>query len=160
MGKLIPDTSVVTFYRRSIQPADSEISDAVGNPFPSQALKQVNIEEGEWVTLDSAGKALKVGATATRLAFATWVGKRTDAGAALQITVVFGAYVAKTSVFDVAAGPYVAGDLLTAKLAKLTKAATGEPIVAICEGAAAGATTEFPDGFLPYNTINVGGNAP
>lgn len=163
MGKLIPDTSVVTVYRRSLTPADVLISNDPQNPFPSLANKQVNVDEGEWVTLDAAGKAVKLGASpgaAGLLAFAVWVGKRSDAGAALQITVIFGAYIAKTSVFDFASGPYAAGDLLTAKLvagaSQLTKAASGDPVVAICEGPASGVTTDFPNGFLPYNTMNAG----
>jgi len=162
MGKLIPDTSVVTFYRRSLAPADSEISNEGLNPAPALDTKEIDIDEGQWVTLDAAGKAVKVGGTATRLAFAVWVGRRSDAGAALQITAIFGVYIASTSVFNPspAGGAYVAGDLLTAKSARLDRAATGEPIVAVAEGPVFGATTEFPDGFLKYNTAMIGGFAP
>ena len=163
MGKFLPDTSIVTFYRRSIAPAAALISADPQNPFPSLQNSLINVQEGAWVTLDATGKAVKLGVTpgATGLlAFAVWVGNRSDAAAALQITVVFGHYVAKTTVFDFASGPYVPGDLLTAKLiageSQLTRAAVGDPVVAIAEGPAAGGTTDFPNGFLPFNTMNAG----
>lgn len=158
MGKVTPDTSVVTFYRRSLTPADSEIIPSGVNSPPALDTDAVDIDEGQWVTLDTDGKAVKVGATATANAFVVWVGRRTDAGAARQITVIFGTYIAKTTEFK--AATYAAGDYLTAKNARLEIALSGEPVVGIAEGPLAGATTEFPNGFLPYNTQFAGGFAP
>lgn len=166
MGKLNPDTSVVTFYRRSLPVADALISDAGENASPALDTKKIDLEEGEWVTLDSAGKAVRLGASpgaAGLLAFPVWVGGRRDAGAALQITVIHGIHIAKISIFDTGVGAYAAGGLLTAKLVAgksiLTKATTGDPVVAIAEGPASPATTEFPDGLLTYTNINAGGLA-
>ena len=159
MGKVTPDTSVVTFYRRSLIPADSELIPAGVNSLPALDTDVVDIDEGQWVTMDTDGKAVKVGGTATANAFVVWVGRRTDAGAARQVTVIFGTYIAKTTEFN-SAQSFVPGTLLTAKNARLEKAATGEPIVGIAEGPPLGATTEFPNGFLPYNTQFAGGFAP
>lgn len=158
MGKVTPDTSVVTFYRRSLIPADSELIPAGVNSPPALDTDEVDIDEGQWVTMDASGKAVKVGASAVANAFVVWVGRRTDAGAARQVTVIFGTYIAKTTEFKV--DTYAADDLLTAKNARLEKALSGEPIVGIAEGPLAGATTQFPNGFLPYNTQFAGGFAP
>ena len=167
MGKLLPDTSVVTFYRRSIVPADSFIVNSGENAFPSLDTKRITIVEGEWVTLDASKKAIKLGAApgaAGLLAFPVWVSDRKDAGAALAVTVIHGVHSGRTSVFNVAAGPYAPGSRLTAKLVaglrQLTLAAAGDAIVAIAEGAAEGADAQFPDGFLPYTTVNAGGIQP
>lgn len=163
MGKLIPDTSVVTIYRRSLTPADAIIQDANENPSPALDTKEITVEEGEWVTLDAAGKAIRLPASpgaAGLLAFPVWVSDRRDAGAALQLTVIHGVHIAKTTEFDAADLPFAAGDRLTAKLVSgksvLKRAATGDAVVAIAEGNAAGATSEFPNGFLPYTTMNTG----
>lgn len=167
MGRLLPDTSVVTFYRRSLTPADALIVNSGENAFPSLDTQRITVVEGEWVTLDAAGKAVKLVAApgvAGILAFPVWVSDRKDAGAARAITVIHGVHCGRTSVFNVAAGPYAPGDLLTAKLvgglSQLTKAVAGEAIVAIAEGPATGADAQFPDGFLPYTTINAGGFKP
>ncbi len=159
MGKVTPDTSVVTFYRRSLTPADSEIIPAGVNSPPALDSDAVDIDEGQWVTLDTDGKAVKVGATATANAFVVWVGRRTDAGAARQLTVIFGTYIAKTTEFK-STDTYEPGTYLVAKNARLEKALTGEPVVGIAEGAPAGATVEYPNGYLPYNTQFAGGFAP
>lgn len=161
MGKLIPETSVVSFYRRNLTPADSLIVAEGLNPSPAIDLDTVNVAEGQWVTLDAAGKAIKV-TNPTRLAFVVWVGGRRDAGAAKSITVLFGSYIAKSSVFDTTptgGGAYVAGDLLTVRTAQLDRAAGGEPIVAILESPVVDVSSEFPDGFLKFNTQGVGGVA-
>jgi len=169
MGKLIPDTSVVTFYRRSLTPADALIVDAGENPVPAQDNKKINLDEAEWVTLDGSAKAVRLGAApglAGILAFPVWVSDRRDAAAALKITVIHGPHCGKTSLFDTTVGAYTPGQALTVKLiggkSILTKAtpASSEAINAIAEGPAAGATAEYPNGFLPYTTVGAGGILP
>lgn len=162
MGKLIPETSVVSFYRRALVPADALYVDAGINPAPSLDFKKVNVAEGDWVTLDSSGKAIKV-TVPTRLAFVVWVGDRTDSGMAKQMTVLFGSFIAKTSVFDTTptgGGAYAAGNLLTVRDAALDRCASGEPIVAICEQPIVDTSSDFPNGFLKFNTQQIGGVAP
>lgn len=156
MGKLIPETSVVTFYRRALVPADSLLDDAGTNPEPALDLKVIDVEEGDWVTLDTDGKAVAIAATPKRLAFPVWVGGRTDAAAAKSITVIAGPHSGKTTNFDTGGGAYTPGDMLTAKNGKLYKASSGEPVVAVAEGPAAGADATYPDGYLPYNTYCIG----
>jgi hypothetical protein len=164
MGKLLIDHSMLTFFRRPLTPADSLITNSGENPFPALDTKRINVDEAEWVTLDASGKAVKLGAApaaAALLAFPVWVGDRRDAAAALSIAVVHGPHNAKTSLFDTTVGAYAPGQRLTPKLiagkSKLTKSVSGDGVVAIAEGPAAGATTDFPDGFLPYTTVNAGG---
>lgn len=159
MGKLIPDTSIVTFYRRALTPADSLLSDAGTNPDPALDLKKVGVAEADWVTLDDTGKAVAI-TTSKQLAFPVWVGDRTDAAAAKSITVIAGPHSGKTSNFDTGAGAYTAGQKLTAKNGKLYKAGTGDPVVAIAEGAASGADSTYPNGYLPYNTYCIGAILP
>jgi len=156
MGKLIPETSIVTFYRRSLTPADSLIDDAGTNPDPALDLKVIDVAEADWVTLDDTGKAIAIGATPKGLAFPVWVGGRSDAGAAKSITVIAGPHSGKTSNFDTTGGAYTAGQRLTAKNGKLYKAASGDPVVAMAEGAAAGADATYPNGYLSYNTYCIG----
>lgn len=159
MGKVLIENSVVSFYRRPLTPADALIVAAGINPSPALDMNKVNLAEGDWVTLDSAGKAIKV-TTPTRLAFMVWVGDRTDSAFAKSITVIFGTYIAKSSVFDetpTGGGAYAAGDLLTVRDARLDKAASTEPIVAVAEGPVGDITSEFANGFLKFNTQGVGG---
>lgn len=162
MGRLIIDTSVTSFYRRSLTPADSEIEAEGLNPEPALDTNRVKLLEGEWVTLDSDGKAVKTGATASgyHLAFPVWVGQRSDAGAALKITAIQGVYNGKTTVFDSGVA-YTPGMPLKTVNGELTEADTsGDRIIAFAEGPAAGATTQYPDGFLPFTTQNAGGYLP
>jgi len=167
MGKVLPDTSVVTFYRRSLTPADALISDSGENSDPALDTKTIDVEAGEWVTLDGSKKAVRLGASpggAGLLAFPVWVSDRRDAAAALQITVIHGVHQGQISLFDTGVGAYSPGDRLTAKLVSgksiLTKAASGDAVVAIAEGPASAATAEFPSGLLPYTTINAGHIVP
>lgn len=162
MGKLVLDTSILSFYRRSLKPADALISDAGTNPAPALDLKAINLVEGDWVSLNDAGEAVAI-TSVKRLAYPVWVGGRTDSAAAGKITVIAGPHSGKTSRFDATptgGGAYAAGELLTVRNGVLDRCASGEPINAICEGEVTDVSTDFPDGFLPYTTVNSGGYAP
>ena len=155
MGKLIIENSVVTFYRRSLTPADSLISDAGVNPYPSIDMKVLSVEEGQWVSRDSDGKAVAI-TTPVRLAYAVWGGNRQDAAAASALTVIAGVFIAKTNVFDASptgGGDYAVGTPLTVRNGQLDKAGASEPINAIAEGPVSDPSTEYPDGLLEFNTF-------
>ena len=160
MGQLNPNTSIITFYRESLKPADSLISPSGQNPFPAQDTVTIGIETGQWITKDTSGNAI-LATAGGYLVFPCWVGDRSDAGAALQITAIRGPHQAQTTVFDpTPATAYAPGVPLTVDgSSRLTSAGSGDIIVAVAEGAPVGANAQFPNGFLPYNTFNVGGKA-
>ena len=152
-------TSVALVFRRPLEVADADItavagaSDQAGN---SLSLDQnvVDIATGQWVTLDANGRATLV-TTPTRLAYCVHAGgERLDVNVLTQVEALHGMYIADTDQFRNDTGDtYAAGTDLTVENGVLRPAASGEPVLAVAEGAPSAPTTAYPNGLLRFSTI-------
>jgi hypothetical protein len=152
------ETPLTMIYRRDLAVAAADItgsSGALDDNGLSLSLdtQQVNIAEGQWVTLDADGNATLV-TTATRLAFCVYAaGERLDVNGLGQVTGLYGKYIATTDQFDVSTGTtYAAGDELTVANGVLTPAAGADPVIAVVEEFIA-ATTAYPNGRVKFNIV-------
>lgn len=145
-------------WRREFKVASGVIlAGTEGNPDISLVPGIVDLDEGDWVTLDGDGKIIKV-TTSTRLCWPVWIkGARRDVQASKSIVVVQGVHTAQTARFNNAtvAGASV-GDPLAAKSAQIDTAVSGDIVVGVLEKLPGTGTTSFPNGYIFYNTLNVG----
>lgn len=107
---LFPITPLTMIWRRMFNPADALLSAVTTQAGSALAERNINVAEGQWVTLDATGNAI-IAPNATNLpAWPTWSGgQRLDPKGG--ITVLHGAWVADTSYF-VDNGTYVVGTFL------------------------------------------------
>jgi len=157
MLRLLSETRLA--WRRPLDVADDDITTNEASTSQSEqslALpsQTVDIVEGQWVTLDAAGKATLV-TVPTRLAFPTFAaGERLDVNGLGQVCGLFGMFVAETDQFRLDTGDtYAAGTDLTVENGLLRPAAAGEPIVAVAEGPLSAATTAHPNGLLRFASL-------
>ena len=117
----------------------------------SVTLNQVDLEEGDWVTIDADGEADLVGATSSPAAFIVFRGgtDRRDTRFTEAVTLLLGTYEAFSKKFDVG-GTYVNGTALTAKNGQLEEAGSGDFVVGHAFGAPA-------SGELHFHTYYAGG---
>jgi hypothetical protein len=152
------ETPLTMVYRRDLTVAATDITStpgAIGEGGISLSLDtdQVNIVEGQWVTLDADGNATLV-TTATRLAFPVYAGgERLDVNGLGTVTGIFGKHIGTTDQFDTSTGTtYAVGDDLTVASGVLTPAGGGDPVVAVVDEVLA-ATNAFPNGRIKYISV-------
>lgn len=144
-------------YRRSIEVASSLVSTGTeGDPDISLAPDTVDIEDGDWVTLDSDQKAVKATTTST-LAWPVWTaGGRYDVRASKLITVIFGPHWAKTTRFTAAGLTTVGQELMVDANGLLALATSSNVVHAFLEKTAYDTSTTYPNGWINYSTVGAG----
>lgn len=163
---LYPVTPLSMVWRRQIEPADSLLSALTTQGGIALAERTVAVKEGQWVTLDSTGKAVVAADATTLPCWPVWSGgDRLDPKGGL--TVLHGPFVADTSYFD-KDGSYAVGTLLqigTANvqgvaaqagcLTPVTISAVGDvyKVVARVERTPFGVGSEIPNGALRIQRI-------
>lgn len=163
---LFPVTPLTMVWRRMLEPADALLSAVGVQAGIALAERTINVQEGQWVTLDSSGKAILAPDAAIGAIGPVWSGgDRLDPKGG--ITSIQGAWVADTSFFD-SAGAYAVGTLLqigtgtvqgvaatAACLKPITVAAVGDifKVVAIVERAPYGTSADTPAGVIRIRRI-------
>jgi hypothetical protein len=163
---LFPVTPLTMIWRRMLEPADALLSAVGVQAGMALAERTIAVNEGQWVTLDSSGKAIVApNAAVGALGPVFSGGDRLDPKGG--ITVLHGAWVADTSYFD-QAGVYAVGTLLqigtatvqgvagqTGALTPITPAAVGDifKVVAVVERAPFGVSAETPAGTMRIRRI-------
>jgi hypothetical protein len=108
---LFPVTPLTMVWRRMLEPADALLSAVGVQGGIALAERTINILEGQWVTLDSSGKAILAPNAAVGAIGPVWSGgDRLDPKGG--ITTIQGAWVADTSFFATEGAPYLVGTLL------------------------------------------------
>ena len=164
---IFPVTPLTMIWRRMLEPADALLS-AVGlQGGLALAERTIAVNEGQWVTLDTSGKAVVAGSAAIAPVGPVWSGgDRLDPKGG--ITVLHGAWVADTSYFD-QGGTYAVGTLLqisgsvtvqgvagqTGALTPITIAAATDifKVVAVVERAPYGTSVDTPAGILRIRRV-------
>jgi len=159
---LFPVTPLTMIWRRNLEPADALLSAITTQAGIALAERTIAVNEGQWLTLDSSGKAVVAPAAAlTPLGPAFSGGDRLDPKGG--VTVLHGAWVADTSYFN-DAGSYAVGTLLqisgsvtvqgvaaqTGALTPITIAAATDifKVVAVVERPPFGVAPETPTGVM------------
>ncbi len=154
---LSPQQSLGMVWRRSFKAAASLLltgQSDLGDPAISLVPDKVDLQEGDWATVDANGDLVKVTAP-TRFAFPVFTdGNRFDVRAGAQVTVLFGIYTARTAGI-VSPAPVVAGAgvPLVAENGVLRVAVATEPVNAVSEKAILPGDSQFPDGFVEFTTL-------
>lgn len=163
-GRVEPHVDIRDIYRREFTVASSLLIAGTEQDFEDALTpQQVDLEEGDWITLDSNDEAIKTPATGPGLAFVVWgAGTRYDLRSTGQVTVIAGPYVAATTKFNATnvTGATGIGAALAAKSGVLDLAVSGDVVVARLERGPHKTNTEFPNGFIRYSTYNVGHVVP
>ena len=147
-------TPIHLVWRREIDVADADItttSSATNGDGDALALdtNTVDIVAGQWVTLDTSGKAT-LATSPTLLAYIVDAGgDRLDVNVLTQVAVLHGVYIARTDQFRSDTGDvYAPGTTLTVEDGILRPASGSEAVVAVAEGAPSAVTSAFPNGEL------------
>lgn len=166
-GRVEIQTGLNHVFRRDLVPAAGLVSAGAEDDFDDALTPDtVDVEEGDWVTFDSAGNLIKTTATAPLMAWVVWSdGGRYDVRSTGKVTVLYGPYFAATTKFKTTDPGAVdsntaPGTGLSAVSGILQEAQTGEPIVAVLEKGPHKTSTTFPDGYITYNTMHSGGHQP
>jgi hypothetical protein len=107
---LFPVTPLTMIWRRNFEPADALLSAVTTQAGVALAERTIAVSEGQWITLDTAGKAILAPDATTLPAWPAFSGgDRLDPKGG--ITVLHGPWVADTSFFD-STGVYAVGTLL------------------------------------------------
>jgi len=158
---LFPVTPLTMIWRRQLEPADALLSAVGVQASIALAERTINVQEGQWVTLDTSGKAILAPDAAIGAVGPVWSGgDRLDPKGG--ITVLHGPWVADTSFFD-QTGVYAVGTLLQigtgtvqgvaatgSCLKPITLAAVGDifKVVAVVERGPYGVCADTPAGVL------------
>lgn len=165
---LFPVTPLTMVWRRMLEPADALLSAVGVQAGIALAERTINVLEGQWVTLDSSGKAILAPDAAVGAIGPVWSGgDRLDPKGG--ITVLHGAWVADTSFFD-QLGAYAVGTLLqigtgtvqgaaatAACLKPIAPAAVADifKVVAVVERAPYGVSSDTPAGVMRIRRITL-----
>lgn len=165
---LFPITPLTMIWRRQLEPADALLSAVTTQAGIALAERTINVQEGQWVTLDTAGKAILAPNAAVGAIGPVWSGgDRLDPKGG--ITVLHGAWVADTSFFN-QLGTYAVGTLLqigtgtvqgvggvAACLTDITPAAVADifKVVAVVERTPYGTSTDTPAGVMRIRRITL-----
>lgn len=166
---VFPITPLTMIWRRMVEPADALLSAVGVQGGVALAERTIAVDEGQWVKLDSSGKAVVAGAGDVGALGPVWSGgDRLDPKGGL--TVLHGPWVADTSYFD-QGGTYAAGTLLqisgsvtvqgvagkTGALTPLTISAAGDVLkaVAVVERGPFGTSVDTPAGILRIRRITL-----
>jgi hypothetical protein len=169
---LFPITPLTMIWRRQFEPADALLSAVTTQGGIALAERTIALEEGQWVTLDTSGKAVVAdsgsGGASTGLAWPVWSGgDRLDPKGG--VTVLHGKWVAHTSYFD-DGGVYAVGTLLKVAAGAVTvqgvagktgaltpvsgiTAAELAKVVAVVERTAFGTSTDTPSGIMQIRSV-------
>lgn len=166
---LFPVTPLTMVWRRMLEPADALLSAVGVQAGIALAERTINVLEGQWVTLDTAGKAILAPNAAVGAIGPVWSGgDRLDPKGG--ITVLHGAWVADTSFFATEGAPYVVGTLLqigtgtvqgvggvAACLTSIAPAAAADifKVVAVVERAPYGVSADTPSGVMRIRRITL-----
>ncbi len=167
-GRIEPHSDLIDAFIRDIPVAAALLQAGTEDDFEDALTPdEILIEEGDWVTLNTVGEAIKVGGTAEGLAWPVWgQGERYDYRSTKKLTVLDGPIVLATTKFLTTTGAAIDGSSvigvpLSAVNFILQEAQSGEAIVARLEKRPFKlGNAGFAAGFITINMRFAGGFAP